>query len=279
MIQPEKWRETINPFSINYKKFILKEILGYPHAGNDVFYVKGIFDNKICNAYIKIERQKGANIVNEANVIKQLSFDFVPKILEYSESNPKYIITEEAIGERLSYLLDIDKEHTSLYYMESYGKALAEFHKLKLNCNDVIHRRFFDIPPHDYMVKWNLITAEAFLLNNSPKNNSKCFVHGDFHYANILWNKNRISCVLDYELSGNGIREFDIAWAIFLRPGQKFLKTKEERDLFLEGYKRLQNFDMFSVNYYLVLIASYFYSMGNQNYRFDVDNIISDIIN
>lgn len=39
MKQPGKWKETIDPFSLNFN---LKEVLGYPHAGNNVFHVSGI---------------------------------------------------------------------------------------------------------------------------------------------------------------------------------------------------------------------------------------------
>ena len=49
---PKKWRETIDPFKLKYHNFTLKEILGYPHAGNDVFYVKGIYKNKEIYAFI-----------------------------------------------------------------------------------------------------------------------------------------------------------------------------------------------------------------------------------
>lgn len=41
-IYPSKWRETMDPFSLEFTEFELKRILGYPHAGNDVFYVNGI---------------------------------------------------------------------------------------------------------------------------------------------------------------------------------------------------------------------------------------------
>ena len=41
MKQPDKWRETIDLFSLSFTNFHLKEILGYPHAGKDVFYVRG----------------------------------------------------------------------------------------------------------------------------------------------------------------------------------------------------------------------------------------------
>ena len=51
---PEKWRETIDPFKLKYNNFKLREILGYPHAGNDVFYVKGIYNNKEIYAFLKV---------------------------------------------------------------------------------------------------------------------------------------------------------------------------------------------------------------------------------
>ena len=43
MKHPEKWRETADPFQLPFRRFILKEVLGYPHAGNDVFQVTGIY--------------------------------------------------------------------------------------------------------------------------------------------------------------------------------------------------------------------------------------------
>ncbi len=38
---PDKWREMVDPFTLKYNQFKLMEVLGYPHAGNDVFYAKG----------------------------------------------------------------------------------------------------------------------------------------------------------------------------------------------------------------------------------------------
>ena len=40
MKHPEKWRDTEDPYSLPYKNFSLLEVIGYPHAGNDVFQVK-----------------------------------------------------------------------------------------------------------------------------------------------------------------------------------------------------------------------------------------------
>ena len=67
---PDKWRNTIDPFTLNYHNFRLVEVMGYPHAGNDVFHVKGVYNNEEITAYIKVARQKGAAIENEVAILR-----------------------------------------------------------------------------------------------------------------------------------------------------------------------------------------------------------------
>ena len=62
MKQPSKWRETMDPFSLHFENFELHEVLGYPYAGNDVFYVRGIINGSEARAFLKVERQKTADI-------------------------------------------------------------------------------------------------------------------------------------------------------------------------------------------------------------------------
>ena len=59
MKHPDKWRDTVDPFTLPYHSFKPLEILGYPHAGNDVFHVRGLYNGSQINAYIKSARQKG----------------------------------------------------------------------------------------------------------------------------------------------------------------------------------------------------------------------------
>lgn len=278
MNQPQKWRDTIDPFSIKYKTFELTKVLGYPHAGNDVFYAKGINNNKEIYVFIKVARQLGADIQNEVQILKQIPFSHRPEIIEYSFELPQYIITREAEGKRLSMILGDNENLESLDYMKTYGRTLAELHQIDIQCNPVKYRRFFDIPSHEYFQHNCLEQAEVFLNTHTPKKKSYCFVHGDFHYANLLWLDKKLNCVLDYELAGIGIREFDMAWAVFLRPGQNFLKSAAERDLFLEGYKSHSEFDRSAFNYYLILTACHFYPMGDESYRLGVRNIIREIM-
>ena len=52
MKHPEKWRDTVNPYSLPYKNFSLLEIIGCPHADNDVFQVKGIYEQKEYRTFV-----------------------------------------------------------------------------------------------------------------------------------------------------------------------------------------------------------------------------------
>lgn len=262
MKQPGKWRETIDPFSLKFNRFTLSRVLGYPHAGNDVFYVEGVVDGSPAKAFLKVERYAGSDVENEIRVIRQLHFPFVPEILDYSLGEPRYLITRELPGERLSVIVGDNSNKESQAYLWDYGKALADFHRLNLDCDPVKDRRFFHLKAQTYFEENNLLDVYEFLAGSRPKRTQPCFVHGDFHYANLLWEDGRLSAVLDYELSGMGNKEFDIAWACFLRPGQKFLDTWAEVELFLEGYASGNDFDKTAFIYYYVLVASWFYSVG-----------------
>ena len=52
------------------------------------------------------------------------------------------------------------------------------------------------------------------------------------------------------------------------------MKTEKEINKFLEGYSRIGTYDMESVRYYMILIYSYFYTIGTdeeyKKYVYDV---------
>lgn len=272
--QPEKWRDTIDPFTLPLEKFHLEEVLGYPHAGNDVFYAAGTCEGRPCTAFLKVERQAGADIRNEAAVLRALPYPYKPRLLEYFPGPPAFLATEECRGDRLSVIVKNAGRSEALEYMEPYGAALARLHSLNMPWAEVKRRRFFDMPPADYLAEHRLEDLADFLAGHPPEGESRCFVHGDFHYANILWRDGRVSAVLDYELSGRGVREFDLAWAVVLRPGQAFLKTREELERFLEGYRAVQEFSYPAFRYYYILAALRFYGMGGEDYRRDLRRIL-----
>lgn len=261
MKQPEKWKDTVDPFLIKYNNFKLKEVLGYPHARNDVFYCKGINSNNEILCFLKYGSRPDSDINNEIIALKTLNFSFIPKIVDFADN---YIITKEIIGERLSYILQTTSDN-SIEYMFNYGKTLSKIHSANLEFSKMKHRKFFDLPTKQYLSENNIEFIYDYLIKKKPKQINQCFCHGDFHYANILWNDKNIVGVLDWELCGIGNREFDIAWSIINRPGQKFLKTNEEINLFLEGYQSYGECNIEYIKYYMVLIYSHFISVDKQN--------------
>lgn len=262
MQHPEKWRETTDPFKLPFRRFTLLEVLGYPHAGNDVFFARGIFKGRERYVFIKAARQIGADIRNEVETIRALGCPLMPEVLEYDAEGFRFSVTAAMPGRRLSVILGENENGASLAYMREYGRTLAKLHSLKGDFAPVKDRRFFHIPSREFLEKLDLAFLHGYLTENAPKETHTCFCHGDFHYANILWEKGHISAILDLELAGMGERDRDIAWALLHRPGQKFLNTEEEIALFLEGYGELQAYDEAAVRYYMAMMYPYFYDFG-----------------
>lgn len=262
MQHPTQWRETADPYALPFRQFVLKEILGYPHAGNDVFHAKGLYKGRELEVYIKIARQQGADLLNEAATIRALNSPLAPQIIECDQQSGQFLVTVAKQGERLSVLVGDNRRGQSLEYMFEYGQALATLHANKSSFPPVKDRRFFHIPSPEMLEKHRLGFVYTYLMAHRPQKIHTCFCHGDFHYANLLWQGKQLSAILDFELSGMGNREFDIAWAIILRPEQTFLNTEKEIALFRQGYMSLGDCDWQLVDYYMVLIYAYFYQFG-----------------
>ena len=263
-VHPEQWRETCDVFSLPYHRFRVAEVLGYPHAGNDVFHVKGWHEEKTVRAYVKAERQAGAAIANEINILSQLHEPIFPKVLDWGMEGRPFIVTEELPGKRLSVILDACEKKESLSYMRAYGQALGKIHRKNIDAGAQADRRFFRVPDNGVLEKLNLSWMKAFF-RNSPGESATVFCHGDFHYANILWNEQKISAILDFALAGYGNRDFDITWPLIRRPGQKFMKTEEERQLFLKGYGEYGSYDDRAVLYYMAQIYCHFLRFCNSD--------------
>jgi len=254
---PDKWRDTIDPFTLPFHSFRPTEILGYPAAGNDVFHLQGIHEGRAITAYLKVARQKGADIKNETALMPQIPHPAVPRILDAGFGAPPFSVTEERPGLRLSVILGSNEDRASLSYMEEYGETLAWIHSLRPAASPVADRRFFHAPAEDVLAALGLSWMKEYFAC-PPQDSSTVFCHGDFHYANILWQRHHISGILDFELAGYGKRDFDIAWALIRRPGQRFMNTPEEEALFLAGYARQGQYDPRAVTYYMAQIYIYF---------------------
>lgn len=279
MKHPEKWRETVDPFGLPYKNFKLIKVLGYPHAGNDVFHAVGVHQGEEVEVYIKVARQVGADLENEVQVISQINLEMAPKVIDYNFGNNSFVVLLAKSGERLSTILKSNEDKSSLEYLFEYGQTLAKIHSISGDFNSVKDRRFFHVPSKSFFEENDLVFVYNYLVENKPIVENKCFCHGDFHYANVLWENKHISAILDFELAGLGNKEFDIAWAIIRRPGQSFLVEREEVQLFLNGYSSLSSYNTEYVKYYMVLVYSYFYQIGikSEEYTYYVREVFKEL--
>ena len=122
-MHPAKWRETIDPFELDYHHFRLTEILGYPHAGNDVFHAKGIYQQQETEVYIKVARQQGADIRREIDTILKLNLE----LAEYVEylNKQKEVLYPEVIyceGKKGDVYVEVAMQHN-----DSYNEGVYSF--------------------------------------------------------------------------------------------------------------------------------------------------------
>ena len=212
---------------------------------------------EVLEDYAPLLEEKHFVILNEVAILSQLHSPIYPTVLDCGFAGTPFSVTLELPGERLSTIVGENETLESLSFMEEYGATLATLHQLRISAEPVKDRRFFHVPSDEFLKTLGLEEYKG-IFANPPKTSVRCFCHGDFHYANILWDRHHISGILDFELAGYGNRDFDIAWALFRRPGQKFLKTEVEQKAFLRGYQRTAPCDQEAVKYYMAQCYVYF---------------------
>lgn len=280
-----KWRESL----INIDEILLHSIdafkvVSYPPAGNDVFECTGFKDNKKIDFFIKSERSRFANFLNEADIIIKLKDKFpVPELLETGTfKDHTYLVLKKIPGERLSYLIS-EKMITNKHdYLFQYGKMLSRIHNETIKCSKAMQRIINEYPKkesYSNLNEWENNVID-YLKNNYPKNTEyNTFIHGDFHYANILWDNNKISGILDWEYSGLGFKEQDIAWALILRPNQRFLNNKDDIISFLKGYKECGDYNSNYLKWCYINGCMHFYLMNRESSDLDYLDKLKQIIN
>ena len=177
MAYPEKWRETCDPFALAYHEFRPTEVLGYPHAGNDVFRMRGEWEGREVTAYVKVARQESANLANEVNILSQLDAPIFPRVLDCGREGFRFSVTEERPGERLSMIVGDNEDGAALSYMEEYGEALARLHAQTLKAGPRAERRFHHRPTRETLEELKLTFLDEFFAD-SPKMGKPCSVTG-----------------------------------------------------------------------------------------------------
>lgn len=265
----EKWRDlSLNINKINFKNFKIKEIISYPPAGNDV--VEFITENND-NYFIKIERSKMADFESEYNNINLINkyYNKIPKTIENGVVfDKKYIVLTKIEGLRISDL--IESGNYKEEYLYKYGKELATIHKIPGNEFNIAKQRVINDYPKDknYSIPDEIKKYIQYLKDNKPNITYNTFIHGDFHYANVLFENDDINGVIDWEYSGKGFKEQDIAWFLILRPCQKFMNKIEDINKFLEGYKSVGSYNLDNLKWCLINGYCHFYLMNTSNIEY-----------
>lgn len=270
----EKWRESlINIEDIKFKNIQFNKIISYPPAGNDVFECVGIYNNQSTNFIVKSERGKFADFENEIKILNRVKTDFkVPLVIENGKINDHvYIVLSKIEGEKLSDIFRENKNIDKNKYLFKYGRELAKIHKYKIKWSRAKMRNINYVPrkkAYKTFDNWELKIIN-YLKETKPKSISyNTFIHGDFHYGNILWNNYNITGILDWEYAGLGFKEQDIAWALILRPGQEFMKNENDWNAFLEGYKSIGKFNDKKLKWCLINGMLHFYLMNRKNNKY-----------
>lgn len=261
---PTKWRDMADITSFDLAPFRLEHVLGYPHAGNDVFHVKGLLNGEPAEAYLKVARHVDADVQRELAVLQALTSPVVPKVIAHHPTEQAWLLTKALPGRRLSVIVGSNENMRSLEYLPLQGATLAQLHQWPVDVSRTKHRKVFEILPPEHLRALGLGNALRLVQANKPATSAHCFVHGDYHYANLLWQNGRLSAILDFELCGLGNPYFDMAWAVFLRPEQRFLDTLEEVDAFLNGYQSIAPFHARDFWYWYIHIGLHFVLLANK---------------
>ena len=264
-----KYRElVVEPGEVRFEKIRIAKILEYLHAGNDVIHC---VDQRNVHYVIKFSRHDDADFNNEISMLENMKeFDWLhtPRVIESGvHKGTAYIVLSYVQGYRISQQMEIYRKNQNLY-CNKFGENIGRIHKIEGNFARAKKRKFHLVVENTKNDQ-NIESINAWLAENATQNVNECFVHGDHHYANILWFKNRISGTLDWELAGIGNKEYDIAWSIVVRPGQTFFMTENEETEILNGYLKHNQFDYKKYEYYKILVISHFYKYRKESSEYE----------
>jgi fructosamine-3-kinase len=264
----KQFRELIrDPFEVPFSNFELDAVLEYFHAGNDVLHCLGK-DSK--HYVVKFARHKDSNFRNHVEILEALrnsGYTSIQTVIEHGTfKDTEYLVLSYVHGKRITEDLELYRTFQTMFCLK-FGESIGRIHKLEIEAPKVILRKFHSVAPASSEDP-ELIAVNGWLNENKPSSTTVCFIHGDHHNANILWNSEEIECVLDWELAGIGNREFDLAWAVLPRPGQSIFYSRKEEEKILEGYVRVNDFNFDSYKYYRAMLIPHFLKFAGTNTEF-----------
>lgn len=208
---------------------------------NDVFFCTGEFQGRPVSAYIKAAKRPNLNLANERSVLDRLAATDmpVPRVLWYGNAAREVLVVEAVPGAIIWDCIDPRRgsflESTRLAYLRAYGECLGRIHALPIEWPPQKRSRLCGLIGEEAVDDGRFQRLVSWLRAHPTACGEPVFVHGDFNTASVLVRDGAVSGVVDWEFSGRGWREYDIAWA--LRARTAFLNTEAEREAFLEGYR------------------------------------------
>lgn len=212
---PDQWRElSFDPFALDLgPNVFMDEVIGYPYAANDVLVCDGTVRGDSTQFVLKYERSRNADLGNEANVLRRLGnhFDLAPSLLVDgfdSGASDRFVVVSFLDGERLPRDLAGDAwgpAREDLFpYITDWARTLARIHAIPLAEPNAPTRKQQAFPGNvPGCPSEAAVAAIADRLRADPlKRSAPVLIHGDMHYANVLWNGSRVAGVVDWGFAG-----------------------------------------------------------------------------
>jgi aminoglycoside phosphotransferase (APT) family kinase protein len=224
--------------------FVEKNTIG---ETNDVYFCKGRFKGRTVDFYLKVNKHPHLDLSNEKAVLEELTLSSipVPRVLWYGDEEKEFLALGAVGGHMLWDYIDPKRqwydEYKVLPYLHKYGECLSKIHNLPLQWTLQKRSRLNGLIGEEDLQKDRFKRLVSWLKDNEPTQKDQIFVHGDFNTASVLFDLDVISGVVDWEFSGSGWREYDLAWVLRARTG--FLNTPAERDAILKGYRQHSSYD------------------------------------
>jgi Ser/Thr protein kinase RdoA (MazF antagonist) len=261
---------------IKFRNITVIKLIKYYESGKYIGEYLINYNNCLIPSIIKIEDASKKSFFKEINLINYLNennlYNKLPLIYENGLiKNKRYMVLEKIDGNKLSTII---KDHHQEYLFK-YGRELGLIHNIKLDKEFLAKKRKFYLIPDNYHHDEKLKKYYDYLINNKIIFNNKTFIHGDFHYGNIIWKDKEIIGVLDLEYAGSGFKEQDIAWSLIYRNNTNFMDNINDINSFLSGYNEVNNYDLKKLKWCLINGYLHFYLMSNNDlYKNKILNLL-----
>jgi aminoglycoside phosphotransferase (APT) family kinase protein len=226
-------------------------------ATNSVWLCDGLSNGRRAKWFLKVADRSTRALNNEFAILQRLSLSSlpVPHVVRFLEGDHQVLLLTAVEGQMLWDLVDPRRPGFDTQsvppLLRAYGACLGEIHRQPIPWTPELRARFYGLIGEQEVADPRFAVLVDWLSANEPTDRSMCFVHGDYNVANVMVSDGALTGIVDWEFSGIGWKEYEIAWS--LRARTHFLGTMTERREVLEGYATVGSFDEKQLRYCEVL--------------------------